>query len=511
MTIGSSALFDAVGYAARAGGLEGLDPALHYVLVGEHMGLAPSTGFDPEYYRDRNPDVSEAAISGLGHYLEYGRSTGRRPISVAETLTFDRQRLDPSRETVLLIVHEASPTDAPLIAYNIAVQLRRRYNVVAVLLAAGELFHDFETCCAAVVGPIPRSGWCDVDTKHLVRHLCRSYRVLYAIANSIETRMMLPALAHAHVPVVTLVHEFASYTRPAGSMGRALDWSTHVVFPAGLVADSAQKEHPTLCGRTIHVLPQGPCPAPTAKELPETTSSGASPNEVVRQRGRDDALVVLGSGAVHFRKGVDLFLSCAAAVATLGSKCPVRFVWIGEGYQPADDASYSCYLADHIERAGLVTTVSIINSTADVETAYAMADVFLLSSRLDPLPNVAIGAALRGIPVVCFEDATGMAGILAADDLASQCVVPYLDVKAAAALIARLADNEPERAAIGHATRRLALATFDLDRYVRRLDELGIDAARIMRQRSEDFTTLRHDSLFDASIYLHPDWPTATR
>src|SRR6185295_4717779 len=161
-SIRSSALFDAVGYTARAGGLGDLDPALHYVLVGEQMGFAPSAGFDPDYYRDRNPDVCDAAINRLGHYLAYGRVERRRGISVAETLTFDRQRLDASRETILLIVHEASRTGAPIIAFNIALQLRQKYNVIAVLLADGELYPDFESCCAAVVGPIPRSEWCEV-------------------------------------------------------------------------------------------------------------------------------------------------------------------------------------------------------------------------------------------------------------------------------------------------------------------------------------------------------------
>src|SRR6185295_11777494 len=149
------------------------------------------------------------------------------------------------RETILLIAHEASRTGAPVLSYNIALRLRHKYNIVAVLLGAGELFDDFEACCAAVVGPIPRSEWRDVEARHLVAHLCASYRVLYAIANSIETRTMLPALAHAHVPVVTLVHEFPSYIRPAGTMGQALDWSTQVVFSARLVADAAEKEHPT--------------------------------------------------------------------------------------------------------------------------------------------------------------------------------------------------------------------------------------------------------------------------
>ena len=47
--IRSSPLFDAASYAERAGHLANLDPALHYVLVGEQMGIAPSDGFDPGY------------------------------------------------------------------------------------------------------------------------------------------------------------------------------------------------------------------------------------------------------------------------------------------------------------------------------------------------------------------------------------------------------------------------------------------------------------------------------
>lgn len=510
--IAASPLFDAAGYAARAGGLDALDPAMHYVLVGEEMGIAPSSGFDPDYYRDRYPDVTAAAVNRLGHYIAYGEAEGwRRRTSVAGTLTFDRQRLDPSRETLLLIVHEASRTGAPMIAYNIALQLKQKYNIVAVLLDGGELLHGFDACCAAVVGPIARADWHDVEARHLVSQLCASFRPLYAIANSIETRIAFPALAHAHVPVVALVHEFASYTRPAGSMGQALDWSTHVVFPADLVAGAAQKEHPTLRGRTVHVLPQGACVAPPATRVCDNGRQRDALLDEIERKASERALVVLGCGTVHIRKGVDLFLACAAAVARLGPARQVRFVWLGAGYRPEDDSDYSCYLADQIQRAGLGSTVSIIDAVDDVGPAYALADVFFLSSRLDPLPNVAIDAALRGIPVVCFQDATGIADLLAADAVAGQCVVPYLDCSAAAAVIARLAEDEPARLAIGAATRRIAGTTFDMERYVRRLDELGIDAVRIMRQRREDFATLHDDPLFDAAFSAHPAQRRSTR
>src|SRR5262249_50940092 len=75
-------LFDEAAYAA-AMDLGELDPVLHYVIVGERAGLAPSDGFDPNYYRDRYPDIGKNPINRLKHYLTSGRLEGRRARPVA--------------------------------------------------------------------------------------------------------------------------------------------------------------------------------------------------------------------------------------------------------------------------------------------------------------------------------------------------------------------------------------------------------------------------------------------
>ena len=143
-------------------------------------------------------------------------------------LSFDHSRIDPKRETVLLITHQASRTGAPILAYNVAMRLRHKYNVVAVLLAGGELVDDFHACCAAVVGPLAPADLADAagapgEAKHLVKHILATYRIAYAIVNSISSWIIVPSLARAFVPVVLLVHEFASYTRPKSSMRQGLD------------------------------------------------------------------------------------------------------------------------------------------------------------------------------------------------------------------------------------------------------------------------------------------------
>ena len=88
----------------------------------------------------------------------------------------------------------------------------------------------------------------------------------------------------------------------------------------------------------------------------------------------------------------------------------------------------SSFLSEQISRSGLGDRFNLMDAIDDVESIYQEADLLFLSSRLDPLPNVSIDAALRGIPVVCFAEASGMAEILASNGETRELVVPHLDV-----------------------------------------------------------------------------------
>jgi glycosyltransferase involved in cell wall biosynthesis len=500
-TIRADNLFDAAGYTARAGNIGTLDPALHYVIVGERMGIAPSDGFDPAYYGDRYAEDLSGVGNRLHHFLTQGRADGRRPLPAAASLTFDRSRLDPKLDTVLLVAHEASRTGAPILTYNLAKRLLGKHNVVVLLLADGGIVEDFQTCCAAVVGPLSRADWHASEFKHLVRRVLAAYPVSYAIVNSSESSRIIPPLADALVPTVLLAHEFAAYVRPKSMMREGLEYATEVVFSAELVARSAREAHPILKHRPFHLLPQGQTERPPARETIAAPSTPANLPRIFRPAGAENAFVVMGCGTVHIRKGVDLFLSCAAAVAAVRPRRPVRFVWVGGGYDPENDVDYSCYLGDQIAREGLEATVAFTGEIADVDAAYALSDLFFLSSRLDPLPNSAIDAALQGLPIICFDGTSGIADIFGADPSTREGVVPHLNVQAAADLIVTLAGDEAKRRRLGDAARNVGRAAFDMDCYVRRLGELGSEAVAIMRRRAEDLATVRADAMFDPDTY----------
>lgn len=57
----------------------GINPLLHFILVGGLEGRKPHPLFDSAYYLCRYPDVAAAGINPLAHYLKYGAKECRQP------------------------------------------------------------------------------------------------------------------------------------------------------------------------------------------------------------------------------------------------------------------------------------------------------------------------------------------------------------------------------------------------------------------------------------------------
>ncbi len=508
--IRNSGLFDPDYYRQRAA-CAALDPVVHYVTAGEKLGIPPSTRFDPTYYAERYPDVGAAGTCLLEHYVLHGQNEGRRATPVANDFVEDPARFAPDKETILLVSHEASRTGAPILALAIGQLLSARYNVISLLLRPGDLIENFEEISSRTIYLEERYR-SPIEFKYAIASLLRGQPIRYALICSIESRDIIPALARAFIPTINLIHEFSTYTRPLRTVREALGWTTELVFSASITAESFRKEHQALEHRKIHIIPQGRCSLPAATSKATLEAEFQTIKSAMRPTGAENALVVLGVGTVHLRKGIDLFISTATAAVRMAARGrPIRFVWIGHGYDPQADMNYSVYLAEQIVRSGSQGHVVILDPVGDLEPAYAMADVFYLPSRLDPLPNVTIDAAFRALPVICFEGATGMAEVLKQDPTAGATVMPYLDAEAAARQIVELANDEALRTRVGESTRSLALRTFEMERYAGQIDEIGGLAVERMRQRRADFETILKDPLFDPEIFTPPNASPTTR
>jgi glycosyltransferase involved in cell wall biosynthesis len=426
-------------------------------------------------------------------------------LSDGATFAFGGRRFKTGRETILVVSHEASRTGAPVLSLNLVQAFQEHYNVVVLLLGGGSLSEAFRRASVAVVAA-PGIRRDPVLAHSTVGRICENYEFKFAVVNCIESRVVLPSLGDRLVPAISLIHEYAAYTRPREAFREAFFWSGEVVFSADVTLQNAFAEYPDLPDRAAHVLPQGRCVVPLG---------GLSNAQLEEERARirrlirpgspgDDGVVIIGAGSVNLRKGVDLFVELAARVVRTPEGAGCRFVWIGDGYDPEID-EYSAYLADQIRRAGLSAHVCLIGETPAIDTAYEEADLLLLSSRLDPLPNVAIDAMTHGMPVLCFNGTTGIADFLAASGLADSCVAEFLDSADMTAKILALARSKSLREQVGAHCRKASVAHFTMDGYVDRLDALARSACDRSEQEKIDTVEILGSGMFRRGFACPPD------
>jgi glycosyltransferase involved in cell wall biosynthesis len=427
--------------------------------------------FDPDLYRALYWDVEESGSDPLEHYLAYGKSEGR--VGWLD-LTQDLTSLEPGRPTALVVFHDGSRTGAPILGFNLVRRLLGDRNVVALFYKPGPIMAACRAAGALVVGPEVVPGGRLPTTTSVFRHIVEWIDPQFAILNSVESRQIARALAELYVPTISLIHEFSAYTRPLGAVTHTAFWSGETVFSTDLTRDNARAMDPPLSGIDFPVIPQGRCDLPEADGVDPCRSQeeAALVERTLRPPSfPSDGIVILGIGTVQPRKGVDLFVECATRVRELAPDLPARFVWIGT-FDPESDPQYAGLLADQISRADLAGSVAILNDVADLLPAYQTADMLMVSSRLDPLPNVAIDALSEGLPVLCFDRATGIADVLTQNGLGDACVASYLSPESMARKVIELAGSADLRRRVGSESARIAAATFDMNRYFSRLEGL---------------------------------------
>jgi glycosyltransferase involved in cell wall biosynthesis len=462
-------------------------------------------GFDEAYYLQQNPDVAASGADPYEHYRLHGKAEGR----IASPLKLDGieqfQRFDKSRETVLVVSHEASLTGAPVLSLNITEVLATRYNVVVLLLGGGPLLDYFSRAGAAVVGPFPQLIKAPQIADSIISSIQEQCPIKFAITNSIVSAGISAPLAWRSVVNVPLIHEFAAYTRPHGIFASVAIWAGLLVFSTRLTLESALEDTPALANCRHEVLPQGQCHVPVT-ELPESDRKIEEQALADRIRGRLEKppKIVLGLGTVQMRKGVELFIAVARRMMQRDPATEYRFVWIGHGFRPSTDLEYSAYLVDQIARSGLQGRLEILAETPHLHVAYACSDILLLTSRLDPLPNVAIDAMSLGLPVVCFENTTGLADILTESGLGGSCVAEYLDIHDMADKAIALARDDKPRASVRTALQELVRRKFDMRRYVERIEQLAAARQIEMQDEALDAACIEASGLLEKSFGLPP-------
>ena len=117
-----------------------------------------------------------------------------------------------------------------------------------------------------------------------------------------------------------------------------------------------------------------------------------------------NAFVVAGCGATDWRKGVDLFVEHADLVRAQLAGSLVHFVWVGKVF----DDEFTRSVMRQVRERGLSSVFHFVGEQQRPVELFCGCDVFVLSSREEPMGLVALEAAMVGKPIVCFAEAGGM-------------------------------------------------------------------------------------------------------
>jgi glycosyltransferase involved in cell wall biosynthesis len=177
----------------------------------------------------------------------------------------------------------------------------------------------------------------------------------------------------------------------------------------------------------------------------------------------DDALVVGTVGQVCERKGIDLFLSMAAAV--LERFPETHFLVVGR--DAVGQEGYTERMRALARRLGIDHRVRFTGHRTDVPEVMRSLDVFVLASRIEPFGRVILEALASGCAVVSTE-VGGVPEILTRPEVGLR--VQAEDASAMAAAVISLLEDPVRRAAMGKAGRDHVASKFSLEQVTRDLE-----------------------------------------
>lgn len=229
-----------------------------------------------------------------------------------------------------------------------------------------------------------------------------------------------------NIPVLSLIHEFAGYVMPAELFVENALISQSIVVPAKIVKDSIMQRlsdiQKSQVSHKVLVRPQGKLPF-----IPPLYGCDLDKTALLDKIGiaqHSDYKIVVGAGSIDIRKGVDLFISMAKYIKKYyKGKC--KFVWVGDGLKD-DDYKYSFWLKREVELFQLENNFIFLEHQHNLDEIFAIADIYCLTSRMDPFPNIAIDALQANLPIACFREASGTVEFLEKYN-ADSIVVDYLD------------------------------------------------------------------------------------
>ena len=380
----------------------------------------------------------------------------------------------------IIITHTADRTGAPQIIYNVARQLHERFGIKCITfsLQSGPLLADFNKFGEAWVvenNTIKEKG---IKVNHYIESL--KVKPGFALINTACCGSMMGEINKCKIPAITFIHDY-TYIFDKQYLQNLYQLSDHIIYPVQFMIEQNMMDFSFDLNKTS-IIPQG---------LYKAEMLNAN-NETLRNKYRNkynvpnDAFVILGSGFIHPRKGIDIFINTAIQVLSdLNYKIPVYFFWLGGELNPNSSDEYVRFLSRDITNTNNSEYIRFIAEVKDVLPYYTMADLFFLSSREDPFPTVVLEAFATALPVIGIEGSSGSIEII---KNTGNFFVPYNKRGELAKDLIKLINDRHLLSVAGENGKKLVIRDYNFDVYVDKivgLLESKIDFSPGSRPRSE--------------------------
>jgi len=329
---------------------------------------------------------------------------------------------------IIVVSHDAHPHGAQFLALGMVRSLKQdlHLDVEVVLLGKGILSKDFTALA-------PVHDLSDADTRNVgLKNLATSLfdrGFASAIINTTVSGAVIPIFKAAGIESVCLVHELPGVIKSHSLEVQAnliSKYAKAIVFPAKIVAEGFS-QFASLDESKIFIRPQG-----LYRRNKWRFKKSVARESVRKQLGLNpEAKIVLTVGYADRRKGVDLFVECALNI--FEQRNDVHFVWIGHW-----EESIKSEIENKLNKNPNKNRIHFLGFNAETAIFHAAADVYALTSREDPFPNVVLESFDAGIPVVAFEGSGGATDLL---EKVGGVVVPSLDVKKFSDAICQFLDS----------------------------------------------------------------------